>query len=61
MWARKKCGICKANFGVHPRASTFNTRQLCIECRKISWQTKYGLMAKASTIPEYKKYIALGE
>ena len=34
MWERKQCAICMANFGVHPKAKSFQTRQLCLPCRK---------------------------
>jgi len=44
MWARKECACCKTDFGVHPKANTYTTRQLCGLCRKAlmtSMPTKY--------------------
>ena len=35
MWDRKQCAVCGSNFGVHPKANTTLTRQLCNPCRKI--------------------------
>ena len=33
MWRRKDCAVCKADFGVHPKANKYFTRQLCVRCR----------------------------
>jgi len=35
MWTRKGCAICRTNFAIHPKAKSFQTRQLCIRCRKV--------------------------
>ena len=33
MWERKGCAVCRTDFAVHPKAKTFQTRQLCSSCR----------------------------
>jgi len=34
MWQRKNCCVCRNSFGVHPNAKFFETRQMCLPCRK---------------------------
>ena len=34
MWKRKNCCVCRTSFGVHPQAKVFETRQMCLSCRK---------------------------
>jgi len=35
MWKRDECAICRTNFGIHPKAKTFLTTSLCVQCRKV--------------------------
>jgi len=39
MWQRKNCYICRTLFGMHPQAKIFETRQMCLPCRKV-WANK---------------------
>ena len=43
MWQRKNCCICSNDFGVHPQAKYFVTRQMCQPCRKV-WEKKVALV-----------------
>lgn len=36
MWKYKTCCICHKLFTAHPRAKYFETRQMCLPCRKES-------------------------
>jgi hypothetical protein len=53
MWSRKKCGVCRTDFGVHPKANTFNTRQLCVVCRKLDFTLKYSIVSKYAGSKDY--------
>ena len=51
-WARKPCAVCKADFGVHPKANTYNTRQLCVVCRKRAFTLKFKVYGNYGQILE---------
>ena len=40
MWKRKNCCVCRDNFAVHPKAKIFETRQMCLPCRK-TWAKEF--------------------
>ena len=51
MWDRKQCAVCYSSFGVHPKANTVLTRQLCNPCRKVR-RWKYAMERAANKMSQ---------